>query len=213
MNLNFSKKLKKSTKPPGYAGFTLAEILLTLLIIGVVAALTIPTLITNLNDMQFRSAWKKNYSRISEAIDQIKEQEVLSNQELNNLLRNTDFFNTTFAEKYRVMFEPGYNHSFFYPIKYLNGTDAGEMAQDYSGMFALIDGTIIVDKMSANDEIFIDVNGGKGPNIIGRDIFLIAVNENNYELVPYGFGLSTIHCGQGGNDDDGKDCSLYYLRN
>ncbi|MBQ8459501.1 type II secretion system protein [bacterium] len=48
-------------------GFTLAEILITLGIIGVVAALTIPTLIANINANKFRSQFKKTISTISNA--------------------------------------------------------------------------------------------------------------------------------------------------
>ena len=41
-------------------GFTLAEVLITLGIIGVVAALTIPTLISNTNSRRFASQFKKS---------------------------------------------------------------------------------------------------------------------------------------------------------
>lgn len=41
-------------------GFTLAEVLITLGIIGVVAAITIPTLIANTRSQQYRSKFKKN---------------------------------------------------------------------------------------------------------------------------------------------------------
>lgn len=48
-------KLKLNKK----AGFTLAEILITLGIIGVVAAMTIPTLIANTKSQQYRAQLKK----------------------------------------------------------------------------------------------------------------------------------------------------------
>lgn len=43
-------------------GFTLAEVLITLGIIGVVAAMTIPTLIANTNGAKYRSQYKKTLS-------------------------------------------------------------------------------------------------------------------------------------------------------
>ena len=49
-------------------GFTLAEVLITLGIIGVVAAMTIPTLISNTNGAQFKSAYKKALSSLNQAI-------------------------------------------------------------------------------------------------------------------------------------------------
>ena len=49
------------------SGFTLAEVLITLGIIGVVAAMTIPNLIANTNGAKFRSQFKKSISTLSQA--------------------------------------------------------------------------------------------------------------------------------------------------
>ena len=48
-------------------GFTLAEVLITLGIIGVVAAMTIPTLIANTNGAKYRSQFKKTLSTLNQA--------------------------------------------------------------------------------------------------------------------------------------------------
>ncbi len=48
-------------------GFTLAEVLITLGIIGVVAAMTIPTLISNTNSAKFKSQYKKTLSTLNQA--------------------------------------------------------------------------------------------------------------------------------------------------
>jgi prepilin-type N-terminal cleavage/methylation domain-containing protein len=48
-------------------GFTLAEVLITLGIIGVVAAMTIPNLIANTNGAKFRSGFKKAISTLNQA--------------------------------------------------------------------------------------------------------------------------------------------------
>ena len=76
----FSKYLKKQAftlaegtthvaMPPVFskAGFTLAEVLITLGIIGVVAAMTIPTLIANTNGQKFRTQFKKTLSTLNQA--------------------------------------------------------------------------------------------------------------------------------------------------
>lgn len=49
-------------------GFTLAEVLITLGIIGVVAAMTIPTLITNTNSSKFKAQYKKTLSTLNQAV-------------------------------------------------------------------------------------------------------------------------------------------------
>lgn len=52
--------------------FTLAEVLVTLMIIGVIAAMTIPSLNQNVNDNQSVAGCLKAYSVLSQAIDRMK---------------------------------------------------------------------------------------------------------------------------------------------
>lgn len=54
-------------------GFTLAEVLITLGIIGVVAALTIPYLMKNYQEFQYKQAAKKAFSVASQAIVQMNQ--------------------------------------------------------------------------------------------------------------------------------------------
>ena len=46
-------------------GFTLAEVLITLSIIGVIATLTLPTLMTNINESQNKTGFKKVINTLS----------------------------------------------------------------------------------------------------------------------------------------------------
>lgn len=49
-------------------GFTLAEVLITLTIIGVIAAMTIPTLLSSTSDQEYKTGLKKAISTINQAI-------------------------------------------------------------------------------------------------------------------------------------------------
>lgn len=61
-----------------FLGFTLSEILITLGIIGVVASLTLPSLINAYKDKQYKVAYKKAYSDIQNAFqDSIFEGELI----------------------------------------------------------------------------------------------------------------------------------------
>ena len=51
-----------------HRGFTLAEVLITLMIIGIVAALTIPSVISNYQQQEFKTGLKKAVSVLNEAI-------------------------------------------------------------------------------------------------------------------------------------------------
>ena len=66
------KRAFKIAPPPekvviyrGFKGFTLAEVLITLGIIGVVAAMTIPTLIANYQKKVLENQFKKGYSTLA----------------------------------------------------------------------------------------------------------------------------------------------------
>ena len=51
--------------------FTLAEVLITLVIIGVIGALTVPSLVQNRQKQEYVSALKKAYSTLSKVAQQI----------------------------------------------------------------------------------------------------------------------------------------------
>ena len=51
-----------------FNAFTLAEVLITLGIIGVVAAMTMPTLMNSTNGAQYKTAYKKALSVLSQAV-------------------------------------------------------------------------------------------------------------------------------------------------
>ncbi len=55
-------------KTIGMRGFTLAEVLITLGIIGVVAAMTMPTLINSTQGAQYKTAFKKSLTVLSQAV-------------------------------------------------------------------------------------------------------------------------------------------------
>ena len=56
------------------SNFTLAEVLITLGIIGVVAAITIPALLTNLNHIKLQSQFKEGYSILARMVKEYNAQ-------------------------------------------------------------------------------------------------------------------------------------------
>ena len=49
-------------------GFTLAEVLVTLVIVGIIAAITVPSIMTNIKNHEHKSAYKKALSVLNQAI-------------------------------------------------------------------------------------------------------------------------------------------------
>lgn len=160
-------------------GFTLAEVLITLSIIGVVAALTIPSLVKNYEEAITAVRARKAYSQLVQAwtlyIADNKEEVVGS-----PALSSTTTFSNNFIKKY---------------FKYAKSVSAHEVTQLRSTSsnslngIQLKDGTLLLvrgfkDDCGRSDGIFycaviyIDVNGEKGPNRIGFDTFEATLLEN-----------------------------------
>lgn len=78
--------------------FTLAETLITLSIIGVIAALTVPTLVANSQEAGFRSAFLKNYS-------------IISNAYIQSIRNGVPFWDPNFSNQDNWMISPVYQQN------------------------------------------------------------------------------------------------------
>ena len=158
-------------------GFTLAEVLITLGIIGVVAAMTMPTLINQTNGAQYKAAYKKALSAISQgvtlnvALDDVS----FADDSVENVLGGTD------ARMNIVNTVDGADGN--YEVQLKSGTGLGTAAKfgannttlyfNDGSVFTFKKGiaadtcTALADKsaaITAGCVGFIDVNGAKGPN-------------------------------------------------
>ena len=66
INSNLNKKEEDLMNKK--SGFTLAEVLVTLMIIGVIAAMTIPSLMQSTAQQEYKAAFKKAVSMINQAV-------------------------------------------------------------------------------------------------------------------------------------------------
>ena len=189
-NCNFLKK-------PCVA-FTMAEVLITLGIIGIIAAMTLPSLIQRQQNMVNVTTLKKFYTVFSQGINLMKSQTgcedvaclgfvgEVSDEDWNNQMESKmkKLFNITKMCKYG-------NNACTTPIYQLSGVvqENGFSKTNFSFMTA--DGIKI--KIMPKTEgaewnsITVDVNGDKKPNTIGRDIFLFRM-DNKGLIHPY-YGL------------------------
>lgn len=181
--------------------FTLAEMLITLGIIGVVAAMTIPALMAHFQQEQTVTRLKKALSVINQAYrlsyDDVGEPESAFK------LGAEEYFKTYWAPYIKVLSyceKPescGYNSNF--PWKYPNGkkVDIALIAPTARTTFYSMDGVLYViltthgDMTVPNYNIYIDINGGNGPNQMGRDVFILTrVQKDGGGVRPLGYNLS-----------------------
>ena len=186
-------------------GFTLAETLITLVIIGVIAAITIPSIINSTINNEYVSKLKKTYSIISQATNLIIAEEgpVLgwaTNDEKVYSLYEKKLINIKNCKKTRGCFSQHTSGKH----TYLNGeTDYGNW--DTLPSFITIDGIQVGFYFTdTRKQIYIDVNGEKKPNRWGRDVYIFDLEGNN--LSPY---CSQDNCRAG---QRGTGCACRVLR-
>ena len=158
--------------------YTLAEVLITLGIIGVVAALTIPMLVQNYKKQEVSAKLKKFYSVMMQAYNYAELEQGISmenwefNQDLSvsNLKRAEIYYNTFFNNKY------------FNVLSVKQGVHPSDARAVLEVVFA--DGSILYLWGGSAMDILYDVNGKKGPNKDGRDCFKF-MHYPNRRLQPY----------------------------
>lgn len=166
------KKIFNITKQ----AFTLAEVLMVMGILGVVAALTIPNLQSNIEDQQIVAKVQTMYADIDQAY-KVALKKYDDNWENSSYApRVLEFMNTKSicdnnnASSCFASTIPEYNSSEGFPFD----------SNNISAIFN--DGSSIYIRTNEKDALF-DIDGkDRGYNTLGIDIFLIGFGENGLEL-------------------------------
>lgn len=142
-------------------GFTLAEVLITLGIIGVIAALTIPTLMNQTGQAEYKTALKKAVSALNQAVRMSVALEDFDFSDFDNDIETQKPY-SMFTSRMKVVDTAPENFSLY------DGFGGGSQ---YT--LILNDGIAIAYEAGAEHctssskcQLFVDVNGPKGPNII-----------------------------------------------
>jgi type II secretory pathway pseudopilin PulG len=166
------KKTKTSRKK---AAFTLAETLIAIGIIGVVAALTIPTLVKNYQQRQTCMQLKKVYSLLQQATRAA--QNDYGDMSAWDLQTSSTFIANYVAPYMKLSLD---NSS------YCN-TNLRDEKSCPSPKYSSLDGTLYWygKGIQSLGHIFVDLNGLSGPNRFGRDIFVFTYRYDLNELWTY----------------------------
>lgn len=196
-----------------FKAFTLAEVLITLGIIGVVAAFTIPSLMNSYQKQTYITALKKAYSTTNQALIQMAaDKGCIGDLGCTGLFSPTttnQTFGDEFAKYFKVMKNCG-----DYSTSSIPGCFSSNVNFNYDGSdpqtgwdtvnyrFTTVDGVSFM-LYSYNDncavgaysnhttnnlnrvcgDIYIDVNGMNGPNYLGRDIFYFLISNGKGPLL------------------------------
>ncbi len=146
--------------------FTLAEVLITLVVIGIIAAVTVPVVMANHKKTETATRLKKFYANLSNAVKLAEIEngtsvvEWMEDEEITQVKDIWDKYLYKYIP-YNKYITPGEFDS--YGFEYTHSTLACGSA------IILNDGTAVC--FDATDNLGFDVNGEKGPNRYGRDIF------------------------------------------
>jgi prepilin-type N-terminal cleavage/methylation domain-containing protein len=158
-----------------HRAFTLAEVLIALSIIGVVAALTVPVLIKTYNEKVWETQAKKTYAEVASAW-----RLYISNNGGSPVGTYTNYVNL--KNKFLVPYFKS-TRDITFSVRQLNSIDG----TDSSVGIILKNGVYIGvhnngDSGSCNNNrcglLYIDVNGSKPPNRVGYDAFMIPLTRN-----------------------------------
>ena len=222
------------------SAFTLAEVLITIGVIGVVAAITIPTIMTKINHIKLKSQFKEGYAILSQAVKMANDDgwQIQSAESAKNfmnyfkgatLCKDKDKNSTHCVgrtEKDDNNSVSVTNRDYKYTnyaknSKYVQ-TNAFDDFQFYlpNNMLIIIDLNIDSWKTYL---ITIDINGKNAkPNALGHDVFTFGLKETEksggYELVPMGaddtyFSSRKGYCSKTSTDPyNGFGCTYYAVK-
>lgn len=195
--------------------FTLAEVLITLGIIGVVAAMTLPAIIQKKNEIETVTKLKKSYSVLNQAFKMAEvkygdisdwaewnDAEVILDKYIIPEIRGVKKYGKATNSKLALCYEPNFklhnpetDNSSQYT--WMDGVYiSSPFFTNKTASFKLNDGSCIglnpntiYDNSRYHYNIMIDINGVSGPNIAGEDLFFFTIHNN--VLRPFGYDWSS----------------------
>ena len=206
MKVTIEMKITKINK-----AFTLAEVLITLGIIGVVAALTLPDLINNTKHKELEAALKEGYSILLQGLNRMNADLVYppTPDAYFNPSKGSGNFYNEFIKYFKVIYDCGVlnpdqtlcfsrNSNISDDINYANDLTYKTYTNKPlntgifdDGQFVLANGMLVILEnpntiSSSHILISIDVNGKKkGPNKLGYDLFTFQLMSDG-KLLPIG---------------------------
>ena len=166
--------------------FTLTELLIALGIIGTIAALCIPSLMTTINNKSLAIQLQNNVAAVQQAI---ANQKIIKNtKDLTEtaFANETDFYALFQSSKGETCSASSTTKCWGNSYRVIGGGAPTYELVPEGNAIRLKNGATIAYKTGNGDaygntqlcEIFIDVNGADEPNIVGRDLFAFFISKN-----------------------------------
>lgn len=180
------------------AAFTLAEVLITLGIIGVIAAITLPSLQQKMEQKSLRNAFLKQYRNMTTVMNEIQSEKGIAyecgNKGGGYVATECSVFWEDFLKRYKVLKSCVYRSegcAVVYKKKAevlaqggsINNSNCSFLDSAFAQAYILVDGSIIYTSNNQSGVYFAtDINGVKGPNRWGYDMFYMTLDTSKGQL-------------------------------
>ena len=201
--------------------------MITLGIIGVVAALTMPAVIGNHKRLENLSRLKKGYTTISQALiraqvdygdisvwESLATDSEADDKEHTKVINDVEtyilpYLSNVISAKYASLGDLGY--SVYYTSQGETNTNLSSLSKKYY-MIEMSDSLTYFFSRNSNGEllVYIDTDGNKKRNIWGKDAFIFWVGKNN-KFVPLG-DTSLRSSNLNSCKTDGKQCAALIMK-
>lgn len=175
--------------------FTLAEVLITLGIIGVVAAFTIPVLMHNVQENNYKVAYKKAFSVASQAWQRaFGDNEIEPRPSWSDVSTRVDNFNA-FKSYFKIVKDCNNSNN---SECWASGESWGSTTCPDAGALAFIDSSGMAWSITSTTSgafgaaIYVDTNGFNGPNKYGYDRFPLLPVTTDGQMATAGIPVKII---------------------
>lgn len=165
------------------SAFTLSEVLVTMSIIGVISALTVPTLVNSYQRKAQAVQLRKVVTDISNAVDMLITEEGKTKFSATTYYNNFDGFITNRLKTIKTCTKDKTNECFANENYNTISGEAGSAFTCEGNSYVLASSAAICMYKRASlyggtPVVVVDVNGQEGPNIGGRDMFTFLITAN-----------------------------------
>jgi prepilin-type N-terminal cleavage/methylation domain-containing protein len=206
-------------------GFTLAEVLITLGVVGVVAVLTVPGVMKNYANRMYVSQLQKVYSQIAEAAQNMMNDEHVDDftetsaanagkpsgcpDDKTKCTYGVYAFFTNYFKTLKIDCGPNGDSSCAKGANFYRRLDNTYTTSGMYQCIQTVSGAVICGGYNSSNKcmsITVDVNGLAQPNVAGRDVFAMDIHKDG-SISDYGSGCaanskgcSASSCGTGSAD-------------
>ncbi len=161
------------------SAFTLTEVLITMGVIGIISALTVPTLVSNYQRKALTVQLRKVVNDMSNAADMLMTEEGKAKFSATTGYNNLDNFVTNHFKILKTC-DSNSTTGCFANEKYrsITGTVADATFSCGGNSYVLADSAAICLAKDDDGNVVVttDTNGQEGPNIAGRDLFIFTLS-------------------------------------